>query len=40
MNWWKTWEKTQVTNTRNVKGGVYTVLTDIKLLIGENYEQF
>jgi len=36
----KKWEKTQVTNTRNVKGGINTDLMDIKLLIRGNYELY
>lgn len=35
----KKWEKTQITNTKNEKGGITTDSIDIKMLIKGNYEQ-
>lgn len=41
MKWsTKKWEKTQITNTRNEKGGTTTDSIDIKLLIKSNMNNF
>lgn len=36
----KKWEKTQITNTKNEKGGITTDSIDIKMLIKGNYEHY
>lgn len=36
----KKWEKTQITNTRNEKGGITTDSIDMKMLIKGNYEHY